>query len=159
MAKFSDVAPAPAPREWTGLYLDGKDKAHAVGEVFTIVNLMHNPAATFGPRWEVGVLWHVDGREYTITLATNPGRDAQFRALAAALAEGQSIDPVVFAVVGENKKGNPPYGFVDATAEQIATATQRHLLYEAAMIGRDTPPDLTPRDDAGVEAAFAGLDF
>jgi hypothetical protein len=131
MAKFSDIAPAPAPREWTGQYLDGQEKVAALGTVFVIKHLDKNMTATFGPRWEVGVVDMAGGSEWTITLACNPGRDVQFTALKKALDEGETIDPVVFAIVGDNKKGNPPYGFRDATADEIALAMTDRLALAA----------------------------
>jgi len=147
VAKFSDVAPTPLPREWTGKYLDGQEKVAALGTVFVIKHVEKNMTATFGPRWEIGVVDMPSGNEWTITLATNPGRDGQMTALAAALASGETVDPVVFAVVGDNKKGNPPYGFRDATADEIAVAMTDRLA-----LGAEGPGDTT--QDVEDDVAF-----
>lgn len=136
--KFSEVAPAPAPREWQGKYLDGDDKLAAIGTVFDIRHVSKNPVARFGPRWEVGVIDLRSQSEWTITLTCNPGRDAMMAAVAQALSEGEMIDPVVFEIVGENKKGNPPFGFRDATADEIAVALTQSL----DLSGQDPAADL-----------------
>ena len=129
MAKFSDVAPAPAPREWQGTYLRKDEKRAALGEVFTITYLEFRPNGYMGKaEWDVGVVHVASEDEWTITLTDNPVRHAMFTALAKALAEGTPIDPVVFCEVGKARAGgSAPLGFRDATADEIGTAMTDRL--------------------------------
>lgn len=144
MAKFSDIAPAPPAREWMGKYLNADEKRAAVGEVFRLVYIEFRPTGYQGkPEWDCGIVDAGTGHEWTVTLTDNPRRHAMFEAVAKAIAAGETVDPVVFDIVGTNKRGNPPYGFRDATAEEIAGAVERRRAWNAAH------PDGDPVDEDG----------
>lgn len=153
MAKFSDVAPAPKPREWLGKYLTSEEKAAAVGSVFQIPFVEYRPNGYNGKaEWDVGVVDARTGTEWTITLTDNPTRHAMFEAVAKALASGETIDPVVFGIVGTNKRGNPPYGFRDATPDEIAAAAAARREWDARE-RLDEAESILPVP-AGVDAAL-----
>ena len=133
MSKFSAIAPAPAPREWTGQYLKHDEKMAALGVVFTIPFIEYKPNGYMGKaEWDVGVVDVASGHEWTITLTDNPTRHGMFEAVSKALAEGQTIDPVVFCEVGKARAGgSAPLGFRDATADEIAQAMTDKLALQA----------------------------
>lgn len=140
MGKFSDIAPAPAPRTWTGEYLSGQEKQAALGSVMSIRHAEYKPNGYMGKaEWDIGVIalghqaidaetGEVRDAEYTITFTDNPVRGAMFTAVTKALAEGETIDPVVFCEVGKARAGgNAPLGFRDATPEEVAAATTARM--------------------------------
>lgn len=136
MGKFSDIAPAPAAREWPGPYLSSAEKAAALGSVFSIRHAQYKPNGYMGKaEWDIGVvaLGHqgidpetgeVGEAPYTLTFTDNPVRHGMFTAITKALAEGETIDPVVFCEVGKARAGgSAPLGFRDATPEEVTQAT------------------------------------
>ena len=140
MGKFSQIAPAPAPREWTGAYLSGAEKQAALGSLFSIRAVYYKANGYMGKaEWDIGVVsldhqgidpetGEVGEAQYTITLSDNPVRHDMFTAVSTALAEGQTIDPVVFCEVGKARPGgNAPLGFRDATPEEVAAATATRM--------------------------------
>ncbi len=140
MARFSDIAPAPIPRQWDGDYLSGQEKQAAVGAVFTIARVDYKPTGYQGkPEWDVAVVDMAKGGRWTITLGGNPTRDAMFGAIAKAIAAGESIDPVVFDIVGTNRRGNPPYGFRDATPDELAQAQVDRIEWDAKRLDEAEP--------------------
>ncbi len=129
MAKFSAIAPAPAPRTWTGKYLSGDEKAAALGTVFAIPYVEYKPNGYMGKaEWDIGVVDVATDSEWTLTFTDNPVRHGMFTAVSKALAEGETIDPVVFCEVGKARAGgSAPLGFRDATPEEVAEATTERM--------------------------------
>ena len=105
-------------------FVDGSDRDPYIGRPCIIKGVQDDPKARYGPRWVVEVAMLDSGEVIALGLAKNAWRDRVMGGIAAALDDGEDIDPVVLfrddAHPGKN--GQLPWSFRSATDAEIEAA-------------------------------------
>ena len=131
--KVESYQPTSAP------YVDGPDREPYIGRPCIIKGVQDDPKARYGPRWVVEVAMLDSGEVIALGLAKNAWRDRVMGGIAAALDDGEDIDPVVLFRDADHpgKNGQLPWSFRSATDAEIEAAG-----IDAAE-GDDTAPEPT----------------
>lgn len=118
MATIEEVVPQPLGLKDLGRFLTAAERTAYVqnGTPLALRAVVHDMMSRYGARWIVSAVDLTSGEAVAIGMADSPIRDAQFTALATALADGAEIAPVVIVEVGKRNAR----AFRSATADQLA---------------------------------------
>jgi hypothetical protein len=156
MTKIEDIAPRRS-----GKYVDAEERALLIGCPLNLVAVDEEPNAQYGPRWLIEAAVVATGEIVLIPLGAttkaivdgksqevdNAGRRAVLSKVAAALAAGDGVDPVILFRDGTGPSA--PWVFRSATDDEIAEPAAPDFPVEA-----DAPE--TPTVIAGERLSKAG---